>query len=99
MFGIDNIMAERLFSCHSCRGCIIIIYYLYIVYDSQNGEGGGESIRFTSRKSDVGCEKISRVTFSIGLAHESRPKNSLCRKLGRGSRVPNMAAAGLFENC
>lgn len=58
------------------------------MYDSENGEGGGgESIRFTSRKSDVGHEIISRVTFSIGLAHESRPKNLLCRKFERGSRA------------
>jgi len=40
--------------------------------DVENGEsvGGSESIRFTERKSDVGREIISRVTFTIGLAHE-----------------------------
>lgn len=57
------------------------------MHDAENRGGDGESIRFTARKSDVGREIISRVTFSVGLAHESRPKNSPCRKFGRGSRT------------
>lgn len=78
-------IVERLFSRYSCKRCIIIISYLY--YARRERRGGGESVRFTVRKSDVVREIISGVTFSIGLTHESRPKNSLCRKFGCGSRT------------
>lgn len=58
---------------------------MYDVENGESGDDGDKSIRFTSHKSDVGREIISHVTFSIGLVHESRPKNSVCRKFGRGS--------------